>query len=202
MAGALAVGGIFVVRDDARDLYDGLTSGVGLVVVIGSAPAGLVTIALLWTRRFGLARLTSAAAVGAILVGLRSPSRPDFLPGQLTFEDAAAGDATLIALLVAVVIAVAILVPSLAFLYRLVLTVSLDPEFHPIGASDAGEPPMKYAGPRLSPRSCIAAVGGVTLFLASVTWLEVTGATMLLVGAALVVAAIATPDFLEADREN
>ncbi|MET0823461.1 MAG: phage holin family protein, partial [Solirubrobacterales bacterium] len=40
------------------------------------------------------------------------------------------------ALLVAAVIAVAILIPSLGYLYKLVLTGRLDQEFHPIGASD------------------------------------------------------------------
>ena len=81
VTGAMAIAGIFIVRDDARDLYDGLTSGLGLAVVIGSAIAGLVTIALVWTRRFGIARFTAAAAVGAILVGLVIALSPDFLPG-------------------------------------------------------------------------------------------------------------------------
>ena len=58
---------------------------------------------------------------------------------------------------------------------------------------------MKYGGPRLIPALVIAAIGGATLFLSSVTWLEVTGATVLLIGAALIIANIATPDFLERD---
>ena len=39
----------------------------------------------------------------------------------------------------------------------------------------------------------------LTLFLSSATWLEVTSATVLLIGAALIVANIATPEFLERD---
>lgn len=58
---------------------------------------------------------------------------------------------------------------------------------------------MKHAGPHLIPAVVVAALGGATLFLASVTWLEVTGATVLLIGAALIVANIATPEFLERD---
>lgn len=58
---------------------------------------------------------------------------------------------------------------------------------------------MKHGGPHLLPALAVAAVGGLVLFLASVTWLEVTGATVLLIGAALIVANIATPDFLERD---
>jgi cytochrome bd ubiquinol oxidase subunit II len=135
-AGALAIAGIFVVRADAPDLYDGLTSGIGLVMVLGSAAAGLLTLALVWRERFGVARFTSAAAVGAILIGWGVAQRPDFLPGELSFADAAAGDATLIAMLVCVVIALVILVPALTLLYRLVLSGRLDTEFRPITASD------------------------------------------------------------------
>lgn len=58
---------------------------------------------------------------------------------------------------------------------------------------------MKYGGPHLLPAVAIAAVGGLTLFLSSATWLEVTGASILLIGAALIVGNIATPDFLERD---
>jgi cytochrome d ubiquinol oxidase subunit II len=137
VTGLMAVAGIFVLREDAPDLYDGLTSGFGLVVVIASALAGVVTVGLLWTRRFAWARITSAAAVGAILVGLAVAIAPDFLPGQLTLDQAAAADATLIPLLGAVVIAVAVLIPSLGYLFKLVLTGQLDQEFHPIGASEA-----------------------------------------------------------------
>ena len=82
------------VREDAPDLYDGLTSGLGLAVVIGSAPAGVVTIALLFQGRFGPARLTSALAVGAIIVGLAVAQSPDPLPGVLTVSDAAASEPT------------------------------------------------------------------------------------------------------------
>jgi len=136
VTGAMAIVGIFILRDDARFLYDGLTSGAGLVVVIASAIAGLITIALLWTRRFALARFSSATAVAAIIVGLVVAERPDFLPGELTLDQAAAGDSTLVPLLVAAVIAVAILIPSLGYLFKLVLSGQLDQEFHPIGASD------------------------------------------------------------------
>jgi cytochrome d ubiquinol oxidase subunit II len=74
--------------------------------------------------------------VGAIIVGWGVAQRPDFLPGELTFRQAAAGDATLTALLVCVVIALLILIPALTFLYRLVLAGRLDTEFHPITAAD------------------------------------------------------------------
>ncbi|MEA2132165.1 MAG: cytochrome bd ubiquinol oxidase subunit, partial [Solirubrobacteraceae bacterium] len=46
LAGLVALGGLFVLRSDARHLYDGLTSGGGLIMVIVSALAGAVTLAL------------------------------------------------------------------------------------------------------------------------------------------------------------
>ena len=139
VVGALAIGGIFLVRGEAPDLYDGLTSGGGLAMVIASALAGLVTIGLLLRDRFSVARYTSAAAVASILVGWALSQRPDFLPGELSFADAAAGDATLTALLASVAAALVILVPSLILLYRLVLNGTLDTEFHPIAAGDPPE---------------------------------------------------------------
>jgi cytochrome bd ubiquinol oxidase subunit II len=139
VAGGLALGGLAVVESDAPDLYDGLTSGLGLAAVIASAVIGIGTIGLIWTRRFEIARYTSALAVGAILVGLALAQRPDFLPGQLSFEDAAAGDATLIATLIALALALAVIVPSLWWLFRLTLGGRLSERFHPIGDPDAEE---------------------------------------------------------------
>jgi cytochrome bd ubiquinol oxidase subunit II len=138
VAGALAAGGLAVVNSDAPDLYDGLTSGFGLVMVILSGISGLVTIGIVWQGRFELARYTSAVAVGAILIGWAAAQRPDFLPGQLTFEDAAAGDATMLATLVALALALAVIIPSLAWLYRLKLQGRLDQRFHPIGTEGEG----------------------------------------------------------------
>lgn len=136
--GALAIAGIFVVRADARELYDGLTSGAGLAMVLASAVMGGITLALVWRERFGIARFTSAGAVVAIVVGWALAQRPDFLPGELSLEEAAAGDPTLTALLICVAIALVILVPALTLLYRLVLTGRLDTDFHPLSA---GKPP-------------------------------------------------------------
>jgi cytochrome d ubiquinol oxidase subunit II len=105
-------------------------------MVIVSGLAGVVTIGLVWRAKFELARYTSAAAVAAILVGWAVAQDPDFLPGQLTFEDAAAGDATMIATLVALALALAVIVPSLAWLYRLTLRGRLGESFRPIGPTE------------------------------------------------------------------
>jgi cytochrome d ubiquinol oxidase subunit II len=132
VAGALSVAGILVVRDDAPDLYDGLTEGIGLALVIVAVIVGLATLGLIWTHRFEMARYTSGLAVGAVLVAMAVAMRPDFLPGQLSFDDAAAGDSTLIATLIALALALAVIIPSLAWLYRLALAGRLSEQFHPI----------------------------------------------------------------------
>lgn len=136
VVGALAIAGIFVVREDARPLYDGLTSGIGLATVLASVAAGVVTLVLLWRGAYGIARFSSAAAVGAVVIGLGVAQHPDLLPGAMTLDEAAAGDATLVPLLGVVALAVAILVPSLRYLYRLTLRGTLDTEFRPIIAAD------------------------------------------------------------------
>jgi cytochrome d ubiquinol oxidase subunit II len=143
VAGALALGGLFVVREDVPDLYEGLTSGGGLAMVIVSALAGVATLALIWRSRFQPARYTSAAAVATIVVGWALAQRPYFLPEELTLEQAAAGEPTLLALLVSVGVAMLILLPSLALLYALVLRGRLDTEFRPITAADEGKPIRK-----------------------------------------------------------
>jgi cytochrome d ubiquinol oxidase subunit II len=139
VAGALAIGGLAVVESDAPDLYDGLTSGGGLAMVIVSAVVGASTIGLIWTNRFEIARYTSAVAVGAILLGWALAQRPDFLPGELSLEDAAAGDGTLVATLIVIAIALAVIVPSLAWLFRLTLQGRLSEQFHPIVPGETDE---------------------------------------------------------------
>jgi cytochrome d ubiquinol oxidase subunit II len=146
VAGAVALGGLLVLRDDAPDLYAGLTSGGGLVMVVVSGLAGLATLGLVWAERYGLARVTASAAVAAIVVGWALAQDPYLLPPELTLEEAAAGDATLSAVVISMAAGMLILGPSLWFLYRLVLQGRLDQEyepldqrFRPLSASD--EPP-------------------------------------------------------------
>ena len=132
VTGAVALGSLPVVRADARELFDGLTSGAGLACVALSALAGGATLLLVWTRRWTLARFTSAAAVAAVVLGWVFAQDPYLLPGELTLEQAAASDATLSALLLATGIGFLILVPSLWYLYRLVLRGTLDQEYEPL----------------------------------------------------------------------
>jgi cytochrome d ubiquinol oxidase subunit II len=131
VAGALALGGLAIVHSDAPDLYDGLTSGGGLVCVVLSGVAGLVTLGLEWRERFETARYTAAAAVAAIVAGWAVAQEPYLLPPDLTVREAAAPDATLLALVIAAGAGLALLVPALAWLFRLAISGRLAYEEEP-----------------------------------------------------------------------
>jgi cytochrome d ubiquinol oxidase subunit II len=132
VTGVLALAGLFVLRGDARSLYDGLTSGAGLALVLVSGAAGVATLALVYAEHFELARVTAAAAVAAIVVGWVVAQDPYVLPPELTLREAAAPDATLTAVVIGVAAGMVILVPSLWWLYRLVLQGRLDQEYEPL----------------------------------------------------------------------
>jgi cytochrome d ubiquinol oxidase subunit II len=125
-SGALALAGLLVMRNSGLDL----TRGAALVFVVISGAAGLGTLALCWRSAFGLARLTAALAVAAVVAGWAAAQAPRLLPG-MTVTQAAAGRSTLIALLIAVAVGAVILIPSLALLFTLYLRGHLDtPEHH------------------------------------------------------------------------
>jgi cytochrome bd ubiquinol oxidase subunit II len=132
VTGAVALAGLFVLRSDARALYDGLTSGAGVAMVLLSGAAGVATLALVYRERFELARVSAAGAVTAIVIGWAIAQHPYVLPPELTLEQAAASDATLSAVVIGVTAGMVILVPSLWWLYRLVLQGRLDQEYEPI----------------------------------------------------------------------
>ncbi|MGP4017760.1 cytochrome d ubiquinol oxidase subunit II [Saccharopolyspora sp. 5N708] len=125
VAGVLAVAALAVVRQDAPGLWNGLVSTGGLVAVGISAAGGLVTLALVWRRRFGLARASAALAVVAIVAGWAVAQQPTFLPG-LTVGQAAAGHRTLLAVIIGMAVGAAVVIPSLILLFGLLLRGRLD----------------------------------------------------------------------------
>jgi cytochrome d ubiquinol oxidase subunit II len=161
VTGVVAAVGVIVLRDDSTLVYDGLTSGLGLVDLVASAAAGVATIALLASRRYRAARYTAAAAVVTIVAGWGIAQSPYILPPDLTVAEAAASDDVLIALMVAIAIGLLVLVPSLMLLYGLVLGGRFDPG-QPGGAvvdeaqfSEAGSP-STAAAPDPPKRSSVA----------------------------------------------
>lgn len=158
VTGVLALAGLIVARAHAQRVFEGLTSGWGLAALIASALAGAATLVLLWRRAFEPARYTSAAAVGAVVVGWAVAQSPFLLPG-LTVEEAAAGRATLVAIVVGVLAGSIILFPSLALLFRMVLRGGFDPMAP--GAPSEPQPGRGLPSPRpLMPRVIAAAAGG------------------------------------------
>jgi cytochrome bd ubiquinol oxidase subunit II len=120
LAGAIAIGGIFIVNADYHTPFHSLLSGRALAAVIVSFLAGLVTLMLVYGRRYEPARYCGAIAVAAIVAGWALARWPTILPG-LTVYQAAAGHDTLVWVIVVVLGGGAILFPSLAFLFRLAL---------------------------------------------------------------------------------
>jgi cytochrome bd ubiquinol oxidase subunit II len=162
VSGALAVGGLAVLREDVRPLFDDLTSGAGLAAVLLSALAGLATLALVLAARYEPARFSAALAVAAIVAGWGIAQSPDLLPG-LTIEDAAAGRSTLWALLISIAAGLVILVPSLALLYGLVLRGRFD-----IGRAarqEPAQPPTTRGTRSLAAAAVTLLVAGVALTL-------------------------------------
>jgi cytochrome bd ubiquinol oxidase subunit II len=199
-SGALALAGLLVMRHSGLDLARGLA----LVLVAISAVTGLATLVLCWRSAFGLARLTAAAAVAAVVVGWAIAQSPRLLPG-MTVTQAAAGRSTLLALVIAVGCGAVVLVPSLALLYTLFLRGQLDtPESHAATSRVAAAPAsvaiagVKRSGGQTRVRAWSAAavaglVGGVGLLIFSdAAWAHALG-VLALVLCAVSVFTLAAP---------
>jgi cytochrome d ubiquinol oxidase subunit II len=181
-AGALALGGLVVVRSDAKPLYHGLVHGRALVALLASAAAGVATLALVVARRYEPARLTAGVAVGAVVTGWALAQSPLMLPG-LTVDEAAAPRDTLIALTVAILAGAVILFPSLLLLFRLYLQGRFDPEW------TVPEPPLRPAPAVVHPSragliarlaSALLAAGFVLTTIADAAWAHGVGVACLL----------------------
>jgi cytochrome d ubiquinol oxidase subunit II len=187
LAGAIALAGPFVLREDARRLYDGLTEGAGLVALTVSFVAGVAALAAVWARRYEPARVVAAGAVVAVVAGWGFAQRDAFLPG-LSIEEAAASDATIVAVLIGFAVGLLVLLPSLAYLFRLVLTGRFDPavplptgERHPpiaaTGATRGSARERAWAGP-----AAAVTIGAAITFVADGI-LRGIGVTTMLLGA-------------------
>jgi cytochrome d ubiquinol oxidase subunit II len=153
-----------VLSADAERLYDGLTEGAGLAAVAASALAGIATLILVWRGRFELARYSAAAAVAAIVAGWGIAQSPEILPG-LTVKEAAAGDDTLVAMLIGIAVGLVILIPSLALLFGLTLGGSFDPDA--ARPAPAAAPREEEGGDRgLGIAALVCLIAGLPLVLA------------------------------------
>jgi cytochrome bd ubiquinol oxidase subunit II len=128
VAGAIAVAGIFVLRDDARYVYDRLTDQ-GLPLVLLSAACGLGALVLIARQARRGARELAVGAVVAVIWGWGVAQFPYLLPEVLTISDGAAPDATLTGVLIVFGVAVVLVLPALGFLYTLTQRSMLEGEF-------------------------------------------------------------------------
>ena len=192
VAGAAALAALPVVHSDATLIWDGLTHGAGLAMVIVSAVAGVTTLALVARLRYELARVGAAIAVAAIIAGWAAAQEPTFLPG-LTIQQAAAGRSTLIATIVAVAIGSVVLVPALVLLFGLFLHGWFDrsPDETPLQAGSAGAVGRQTA-------AAIALMGGLAgtglLVFADNGWLKTLGVACLVACAISMFVLAATTD--------
>jgi cytochrome bd ubiquinol oxidase subunit II len=194
-AGAVALGGLVVVRDDADSIWDGLTSGAGLGAVLVSGAAGLATLWLVRSRRFEVARYSAGVSVAAIIAGWALAQRPTFLPG-LTIEEAAAGRSTLIALLVSIVVGALLLVPSLALLFTLVLRGRFDTLIEAETIPPDGTPPADgFPTRHVASAGALLAIGSGLMLVFDEPWARIVGVVALFafVGTAFVALASRQP---------
>ena len=180
-AGAIAMGGLFVLRSDAHPLYHGLVDGDGLPALIVSVLAGLATLALVWHRHFETARYSAALAVAAIIAGWGLAQQPLMLPG-LTIQQAAAPHDTLVAVTIAVVAGAAIVFPSLGLLFRLMLSGRLEGDEQPAERVRTTTAVLSASAPGLFVRvagACLF-VGIGLLTVADASWAHAIGVVFLL----------------------
>ena len=115
---ALSVVTIPLVRVEAPHLWTGLIDARGAPIVAAGVLAALTSGAALALRRPRLARVAAVAQVALLLGGWGAAQYPFVIYPDLSAHDAAAAPVTLRFLLWTLPIAVALVLPSLAFLFR------------------------------------------------------------------------------------
>ena len=191
VAGALAFAALIVVHEDARPIWDGLTSGWGLVPLVASTVAGGATLLLVRAGRYEAARLAAATAVAAVVAGWAVAQSPDLLPG-VTVDDAAAGHATLVAIVISVAGGALILFPSLALLFNLTLAGRFDPG-RAVVAAHTPEPRLPSPPARLAVAAGLLLIGATLTVLLDSTIGIALGVVALLAFVVLAFAPLAVP---------
>jgi cytochrome d ubiquinol oxidase subunit II len=192
VAGALAVAALLTVRFDAKPIWEGLTEGWGLLALGASGLGGVATLVLVRDRRYEPARVAAALAVAAVVAGWAVAQNPVLLPG-LTVDQAAAGRATIIALLVAVAVGAIVLFPALGFLFTLVLRGHFDPG-RPAAAPVVWTPrDALLLSPRLAAAGLCFVVGASLTVLIDSTWGLALGVVLLLAAPTFAFVPLAAP---------
>jgi cytochrome d ubiquinol oxidase subunit II len=124
LAAALAVfvtafGALLLSPSLAPRMSEGLiASRWALPLHLLTGVAAIGAIGALWTRRWHLARISAAAQVSFILFGWAAAQAPYIVPPNLTLQNTAAPRRTLVLFLVVLLAGAIVLLPSLAYLFR------------------------------------------------------------------------------------
>lgn len=116
--GVVVFAGLYPVARDAPTLSHGLRTAASPLLAL-AAVAGVTTLVLLYRRNYSVARIPAVAAVASVVTGWGIGQYPWLLVDQVTIDDGAGADSTLIGLLVVVGLAAVIVLPALAYLFRL-----------------------------------------------------------------------------------
>lgn len=119
--------GLPVTHDDARYVWEGLTGGWGLLLLVLAAICGLVTAVLLLRRSYRWSRYTAVASVALTVGAWGCAQRPYLLPTTLTVADGAGAPQSMHWLAIVTAIAVLLVGPALVLLYRLDTMGELEP---------------------------------------------------------------------------
>ena len=120
VAGVAAVVGVIALRQDARFIYDGLTSWPGIALVVLSGICGLAALGLLVDRAaIGACGWPPWAPGVTMIWGYFAAAFPYMLPTSLKISDAAGVSATLTEVIIVFGVAAVTCVPALILLYVL-----------------------------------------------------------------------------------
>ena len=116
--GALGAIALPITRSDASYMWEGISGGPGLALMAVAALALIVSVGLLFLRRYWFARLAAIVQVMAVFGAWAVAQYPYLLVPDITIQDAASPRPVLIAMSILVVFYV-VLGPALWFLFRL-----------------------------------------------------------------------------------
>ena len=117
LAGAVSLALLPLLYQDAPVVAHRFTER-SIPFVVLAAACGFGSIAVIWRRRYVLARATAATAVVAVLLGWAVAQYPDLAVGAATARDSAAGPANLHALLIAMAFGMTVILPAFLLLLR------------------------------------------------------------------------------------
>jgi cytochrome d ubiquinol oxidase subunit II len=118
VTGLLVFAALGPIVHDAPTLRHGLLGRAAPLVVV-SAVAGVAALLLIYRRRYSIARLAAVVAVAAVVLGWGVGQYPWMLVDQVTINAAAGAHSTLVGLLIVVALAGVVVLPPLAYLFRL-----------------------------------------------------------------------------------